>query len=536
MKTPFSQLKKLWDLSEETSVEELLEIAKEKQKTYPSHPALAYTIADLYRHLDNTDEADKRYKQAIKLTDQRTQQRAEKLDKRLEKKRDHTRAKFLLLTFLPIIAGLLIAGIVWKTLSKPEPLPQDSNPEKFAFTKWLAKQQMVEVMTTLQRENPQLTFDFSRSATSSQTPMEFMQSMMQPDALEKLRRDQERAANSGENEGDGSPAFQCSKEPAVRCSARDIPSAPGEKREEVVLLMEAYRSILSTERDCAKLEKSIDTIGEQLKWRKSESGIKADLEDFATECFYKQKNVEKTLEHARKLQCAGDDGYINSVYWYTTAILHHAGDKAKAQTSYQCFQEATDHIEKNKLFGPAYIASRHRESGALAWLYFDDLPTATDELKKGKAILKKAPKQTRMIMDVIGEINLDLMETYVTANIDVDTFQELLEEINSSGRLTDGYKQIKDTLVSIYFMQNKDYKAAQIPLKNISSRFKLMPEYICGWDWSGFRRGLAESIADDTIRKQATVLVDAANCYIPQTTSQRLERINSVSQFLGGNQ
>ena len=135
-------------------------------------------------------------------------------------------------------------------------------------------------------------------------------------------------------------------------------------------------------------------------------------------------------------------------------------------------------------------------------------------------------------MNVIGEINLDLMETYVTANIDMDTFQELLEEINSSGRLTDSYKQIKDTLTSIYFMQNKEYASAQAPLKNIISRFKLMPEYVCGWDWSGFRRGLKDSIADDTIREHAATLVDAANCYIPQTTQQRIKRINGVSKFL----
>ena len=531
MKTPFSQLKKQWGLAEDASAEDLLEYAKKKLATDVSNPELNYTVAELYRHTDNSSEANNYYKKAIKLTDKQTLRRAEKLEKRLEQKRDHTRAKLLLFTFIPLIVILFAAGIAWTKLSKPETLPKGSDPEKFAFTQWLAKQQMAEVITTLQAENPELTFDFSRSATNAQTPMEFMQSMMQPDALEKLKRDQQKA-NEGEDDGEGKPAFQCSYEPPIRCAARDIPSAPGKKRKEVVLLMEAYRSVLSTEKDCEKLEQSIETIGQQLQWRKSESDIKADLEDFATECFYKQKNVEKTLEHAKKVQCAGNDGYINSVYWYTTAILHHAGDLDKARVSYQCFQEATDHIQKNKIFGPAYIAARHRESGALAWLYFDDLEAATSELKKGRAILNNVPRKSQSIMNVIGEINLDLMETYVTANIDMDTFQELLEEINSSGRLTDSYKQIKDTLTSIYFMQNKEYASAQAPLKNIISRFKLMPEYVCGWDWSGFRRGLKDSIADDTIREHAATLVDAANCYIPQTTQQRIKRINGVSKFL----
>ncbi len=533
MKTPFLQLKKQWNLAEDLSVDELLAHAKNKLKSDPDNPELLYAIAEIYRHTGDNSAADSYYKQAIKLTDSRTQQRAEALEQRIEKKRDRTRAKLLLFTFLPIIAGLIIAAISWSVLSKPEPLPKGSNPEKFAFTQWLAKQQMVELMTTLQAQNPELTFDFSQSATA-QSPLEFMQSMMHPDALDKLRREQEAAKNRKNDDGEGKPAFQCSREPTVHCAARDIPSATGEERKEVTLLMDAYRSILNTEKDCEKLEKSIKSIGQQLQWRTSERSIKANLEDLATECFYKQKNVEKTLEHARKLQCAGDDGYINSVYWYTTAITHYADDKAKALTSYQCFREATNHIEKNELFGPAYIASRHRESGALAWLYFDDLPTATEELKKGRKILKNIAKKTRVMLDVIGEINLDLMETYVTANVDSDEFQTLLEEINSSGSLTDGYKQIKDTLASIYFIQNKNNEAAKIHLNNLSKRFKLIPEYVCGWDWSGFRRGLKDSILDDKIRAQATALVDATNCYIPQATSLRIKSIDAVSKSLGG--
>jgi len=533
MSKKFLQLKALWNLPEETSNEELLTHALNKFKADPDNPELIYAIAELYRHTGDDDKARQAFQQAIKLTDKRTNERGEELEQRLEKKRDHTRARFLLLTFLPIIALVLVAGLLWKTLSPPEPIPADGDPEQFAFTEWLAKQQMVQIMTTLQQQNPELSFDFSRPSANAQSPMEFMQSIMRPDALGRMRRDRERAANSQANKGEGRPAFQCSKEPAISCAARDIPNAPGEKRREVVLLMEAYRSILNTERDCEKLEKSIKTIGEQLQWRKSERRIKADLEDFAVECFYRQKNIEKTIEHARKLQCTGDNGYINSVYWFMTAITHHAGDKARALTSYQCFQEATDYIEKND-FSPAYVASRHRESGALAWLYFNDLPTATAELLKARNLLKSISDKTPMMREVISEINLDLMETYVTANVGLDTFQELLEEINSSGLLTDGYKQIKDTLAAIYFMQNNNNEAALVSLNNLASRFKLMPEYICGWDWSGFRRGLQDSISDDDIREQAISLVDISNCYEPQTMEQRVQNTGGVVQWLRG--
>jgi len=535
-KAPFKQLKASWGLAEDTSLDDLLTHAEHKLQSDQNNPELVYSIAEIQRHLNDNEDADASYKKSISLTHQRTKARGEKLEQRLEKKRDHTRAKFLIFTFLPIIASLLIAVGLWKVLAEPEPIPAEASPEEFAFTEWLAKQQMVKIITTLQKQNPELSFDFSRQASSKQSPMEFMQSLMQEDAIQRMKREQQNANNKKNDKGkDGRPAFQCSKEPTISCPASDIPSASGERREEVVLLMEAYRSILENEQDCEKIEKSIESIGEQLHWRKSEARIKADLEDFAVECFYRQKNLEKTIEHARKLQCTGDAGYINSVYWYMTAINHHAEDLSKAETSYQCFQEATAYIEKNTDFSPAYIASRHRESGALAWLYFNDLESATDELQKARSLLKNIKKKTPSILEVSGEIDLDLLETYVTANIDQDSFDELLNDINSSGRLTDGYKQIKDTLVTIYYLQNKQNDKAKITLKNIASRFKLMPEFICGWDWGGFKRGLNDSISDDAIRAQAINMVNLADCYIEIPISQRITQSQAVANWLQDN-
>ena len=530
-KSHFSKLKKAWGLDESTSLEDLLDQAQIKLKTDPENPELSFNVAELLRHQNRNTEASQLYKEAIKQTDTRTEARMAKLDQRVKKQRTSTRNKFLFFTFAPLIIAVILGLFAWKILNEPEKLPADSDPEKFAFTQWLAKQQMAEIMTTLQQQNPELSFDFSSSSANSQTPMEFMQSLMQADAIEQMRRDKQRKDNDQANEGEGRPAFQCSKEPAVMCTARDIPNAAGESREEVVLLMEAYNSILNNEKDCEKIEKSIETIGEQLQWRKSERRIKANLEDLAVECFYRKNDLEKTIEHARKLQCTGDESYINSVYWYMTAINHRVGDKSKAFSSYQCFQEATDYISEYD-FSPAYIASRHRESGALAWLYFDDLEAATSALIKGRKILKSIPDKSAAMLQVISEIDLDLMETYVTANIDKDTFDSLLEEINSSGLLTDGYKQIKDTLAAIYHMQNNNNADALIPLTNMTSRFGLMPEFICGWDWSGFERGLEESISNNEIREQAINLVNAANCYVPQAMEERIQKVNRVSQWL----
>ncbi len=533
VKAPFRLLKANWNLAPDTSLEDLLSHAQNKLNNDPENPELIYNIAEIQRHLGELDAANSSYKDVVQATHVKTEQRSLALENRLKRARSHTHKKLLLVTLLPLLAIALIATALWNTLAVPEPIPEEANPEKFAFTEWLAKQQMVQIITTLQKQNPELSFDFSRQASNKQSPMEFMQSLMREDAIQKMKRDQQNAKNNKDAKNkNGQPLFQCSKEAAISCPAKDIPNAPGERRKEVVLLMEAYRSILENEQDCEKIESSIRSIGEQLQWRESESRIKADLEDFAVECFYRTKNVEKTIEHARKLQCTGDAGYINSVYWYLTAINHHAGDTNKAETSYQCFQEATNYIEKNNDFSPAYVASRHRESGALAWLYFNDLATATNELEKARNILKRIKKKTPTVLEVAGEIDLDLLETYVTANIDNETFESLLQDINSSGRLTDGYKQIKDTLVTIYYLQNKQFNKAKITLNNIASRFKLMPEYICGWDWSGFKRGLDDSINDPDIRQQAIKMVDLADCYVEIPNNDRISRTKIVKKWL----
>ena len=131
-----------------------------------------------------------------------------------------------------------------------------------------------------------------------------------------------------------------------------------------------------------------------------------------------------------------------------------------------------------------------------------------------------------------AEVDLDLMETYVTANIDSDTFAELHNDINNSGLLTDGYKQIKDALSGIYYLQNKNNKEAIIALENIAERFKHLPEYICDWDWSGFQRGLSDSIADPTTRQNADQVVVATDCYVTQTPEERISKVRGVLQWL----
>jgi len=59
-----------------------------------------------------------------------------------------------------------------------------------------------------------------------------------------------------------------------------------------------------------------------------------------------------------------------------------------------------------------------------------------------------------------------------------------------------------------------------------------MPEYICSWDWSGFQRGLETSITDTSIREKAKSLVIATNCYVPQSSAERIQKIKTVINSL----
>jgi hypothetical protein len=400
----------------------------------------------------------------------------------------------------------------------------------------LENQQLAKIISNLQENNPNLSFDFGSNATkSTQTPMEFIQSLTSSEMQRKLRRgDQDSSLSNADSQGDeaGKPKFKCANDQYIKqCNPADIPSAPGESRTEIVLLMNAYRSILNTETDCEKLEQSIEKVGKQLKWRKSEKTIKADMEDYTIGCFSRQDKHEKVIEHARKLQCADEPHFINSAYWYLTASEYQLGNKEKARSMYNCFNQAIEYKEKY-YYDTASVAARHRESGALAWLYFNDLDTAVLELEKARETIKKSTTSSQILSYVASEIDLDLLETYVTANIDIDKFEQLHFDINSSGYLTDGYKQIKDTLAGIFYLQNGKNTASANALSNVTQRFKQMPEYICSWDWSGFMRGLETSIKDDAIRTKAKSLVIATNCYVKQSSAERIQKINAVINSL----
>ncbi|MCK5895479.1 MAG: hypothetical protein KAG20_01675 [Cocleimonas sp.] len=530
-----NQLIEEWGLAKDISQEHLLHLIEKKLAKSPNNPDLGYLQAELLRKTGHTKKAVQAYQHLVELTKKRTDMRGKKLTDRVLNKRTKLRHRLVLFSLLPLLLIALITSYYWYenqqlTLLKK----QDGNPKEFAFTQWLAKQQAAQIISNLQESNPNLSFDFGSNATNPpQDPMAFMQSLLSEEMQRKLRGDKEKSADSDESsDEDGKPTFNCTDDRYIaQCDSSDVPSASGKKRNEVVLLMSAYRTLLKTEKNCEKLEESIDKVGQQLKWRKSEKSIKADMEDYAIECFYRQNKHEKVIEHARKLQCAGESDYINSVYWYLTASIHQSGDTKKARNMYRCFNKAIAYKEKH-YHDTASVAARHRESGALAWLYFNDLERAVEELEKARNTIKKSGKTSKILNYVASEINLDLMETYVTANIELEKFEDLHFEINSSGYLTDGYKQIKDTLAGIYYMQNGQHTKSINALNNVTQRFKQMPEYICSWDWSGFKRGLDTSINNAVIRKKAKSLVVATNCYVPQSNAKRIQTISTVIKSL----
>ena len=497
-------------------------------------PKELYQQAEALRKADKPDEAQQLYQKAILSSDSRTLARGEAAIKRAERARKELRGRSTLFFLIP----LLIAGIAFAVFRYIEhdfaSKQAETDPKSFQFVEWLASRQAKQVISNLMAANPELSFDFSRATSNStMSPQEALQSLMRPDMQDRIRskNDGTTQTDNQQNDGEGPPSFSCSVDPNPVCSASDQPSAAGEKRPDISMLVRSYRSVLDNERDCEKMEAAIDIIGKKIQWRKSESDIKFDLEQMAMSCYSRQKNHEKVIEQAKKIQCSGDASAMNTGYWHLTASYYQQGRQADAQRMYACFRETVQHLATYE-FEPWRIAARHRESGALAWLYFNDLDTAVDELEAARKILKAARNESTNLSAVAAEVDLDLMETYVTANIDSETFSDLHEDINTSGLLTDGYKQIKDTLAGIYYLQNKENEKSIIALENVATRFKHLPEYICSWDWSGFQRGLQDSISDPIARQYADKLVVATDCYVPQTIDNRIQSVQEVLQWL----
>lgn len=497
-----------------------------------SDPKLLYQKAEALRKANKPADAQQQYLATISHTQARTEQRNQATINRAGTAHTRLKVKLAALLMAPILI-LSAAYAGYRYLDNDFATQQaETDPKDFLFVEWLTARQTKQVLSNLVQANPNLSFDFSSSA-NAQTPTELLQSMTSAGMQERFRQQETTAEdeNGGEGtpEGNGSGTFQCSLDSPPQCN--DAPTAPGKRRQDLQLVVNSYRAVLDNERDCEKIESAIQSIAEQVRWRRSELDIKSDLDSVVLRCFSRQENHTKAIQYSRMMQCSGDVGAINSSYWHLTANHHKSGDIATAKTMYSCFRQSVDFIARTSP-QPWRVASGHRESGALAWLYFNDLDTAVSELEAARNVLKKARNQSPLLRSVSAEVDLDLMETYVTANIDPSTFAALHNDINNSGLLTDGYKQIKDALAGIYYLQNNNRANATIALENVAERFKHLPEYICDWDWSGFQRGLNLSIEDPVTRQKADQLVVATDCYVTQSADERIAKVRDVLQWL----
>ena len=107
----FSQLKKKWGLSDDTSLQELLTHARNKLDSDPENPELLFNLAEILRHTDKPDEAASYYKQAIKSTDERTRLRGEQLEDRVKAK-THTNTIQIAVLYVSPIACSVDCGFV----------------------------------------------------------------------------------------------------------------------------------------------------------------------------------------------------------------------------------------------------------------------------------------------------------------------------------------------------------------------------------------------------------------------------------------
>ena len=262
-------------------------------------PKDRFQQAEALRKEKKNAAAQKQYQDTIRLSNERTLERGESRSNRTRLKSANIKKNLYAFLIIPImIAG--IAFSVFRAVSNDfDKKKAETDPKSFTFVEWLVLQQTNELMQNIIAANPDISFDFSRSA-SAQSPLEAMRSLMSRGMQDQIRESGEgNNSSNSSDDGDGGPTFQCSVDQVEKCSADALPTAPGPMREDIGLLVRSYRTVLNNEKDCSKIASAIEALGKKIQWRSSEKSIKAELEHLALSCFARSNDHEKTIQQAR---------------------------------------------------------------------------------------------------------------------------------------------------------------------------------------------------------------------------------------------
>jgi len=128
-------------------------------------PKDRFQQAEALRKENNNAAAQKQYQDTIRLSNERTLARGESRSERTRLESANLKKNIYSFFLIPImVAG--IAFSIFRAVSNDfDKKKAETDPKSFTFVEWLVLQQTNELMQNIISANPNISFDFSRSAS-----------------------------------------------------------------------------------------------------------------------------------------------------------------------------------------------------------------------------------------------------------------------------------------------------------------------------------------------------------------------------------
>jgi tetratricopeptide (TPR) repeat protein len=537
MNRKFAKIRQKLGFPTDEPLETLLERVEQKAAELPDNIELAYLHAELLRKLKRHQDAQQIYQKVTQISANHAEQRHDKLSARLLKVNNALKVKFYVyLTVLILFVILAIALFIINNNEKPE--EQTENKTELAFVKWLAERQALQIISTLEKEAPELFFDDQRSRVSK-NPIDSMLELMDPLERQNAASDSP-VSETEQNDTENKPApFQCSVAPTM-CRHQDTPEASGDYRQDIFRMVNTYAIILEEEKNCDGIAKLIEMYNDKLTWRKDEALLKARLENSASQCYYDKKDFAQSKLHAKRVICSGSDSAtLTYAYLKLGTMAYELGDKTRLHNMLTCAEEYSDYF--HNLYGNNdESANNYISTSAGLWSYQYDIEGYLRLSNKARDILEELLKEGAehsgssnfSLLSTKAVLDMNLLEAYIIGDQDLE-FIHTVESLNKNPTISDSDIVIIQILDAIRLMRHKDYRKAKNVVDHIIIKLGQTAEYICSWEWDGFLKWLNEDNSPDLleINSQIKVIVEALECDV-STQSEKLEKLRAVANWL----
>jgi len=394
---------------------------------------------------------------------------------------DKVRFKLILKSAL-LMALLTIGLIAWLTIT-----PDDNEPAPQSLATWIEQQKMLRQVAQVQQ------WLNNGEAESDLPPPENMEELRAWLDNIKLSPDLQSVEEEVAGDGPGFVPFQCPVAP-IPCTTEDIPSAPGEGRNELSHLVRNANTMLVENGNC---EGTVNLIGEYdslFGWRKSEAITKSLLEISVARCFMSAEDTNNAEVHFTRAYCSSvsdPDPHeaMNSLYGLAK-ISWQRNEQDKLHNYVQCSENLLDyHLQTdpdvNTLNNFITLALMHYE------LTGDTRESIRIEEKGMTAARDLAPTiedhQIEDHLEVMLILQMNLMEGYLTLG-ESEPLYSLHEDLKSNPMLEDGDRLVARGLLAMQDLVDNNQASARKHLEVISARYRTLTEFTTVWSWDAFDR------------------------------------------------